>query len=196
MLKNDFLKTYIAPFLKSHGFKKKGAVWNRKNNDIVEVIDFQSAKVPAKGESNFTVNIGVLHPDVWKIYWEKELPDFIAEVECFPRTRIGNFITPPRGDTWWTLSKHSNVEEIANEILSVIEHKCFPFMHSMADLQEVSKFGYSPPFHLFPAEKLALAIVQHELGENIKADNLLSEVESINSWRDRVHEIRKRLSLA
>ena len=89
----DLIRIYIAPFLKRVGFKKKGTTWNREVNGVVHVIDIQASKARADGSESFTINIGLSINELWKIFWNKDVPQFMKEENCYPRFRLGYLLS-------------------------------------------------------------------------------------------------------
>jgi len=89
---NNLIESHVAPLLKRHGFKKKEMTWNKSVDDFVQVIDFQLSSYSDEKEESFTINVGVLCTEVWKICWQKEPPKFVKEDDCFPRVRIGKLL--------------------------------------------------------------------------------------------------------
>ncbi|MDX3775553.1 DUF4304 domain-containing protein [Chromatiaceae bacterium AAb-1] len=197
MLK-DLIQEHIAPLLKQHGFKKKDLTWSKSKDGVVQVIDFQLSRFSTDEKEDFTINLGVFDPLVWKKCWAKEPPKFIREEDCFPRIRIGqllNGFSKESTDHWWMCSAKTNEDELGKEIDNLLEEKCLPFLGDMLDCHEVIKFYSSGSNHLMPIEKIYLAIIKNHVGDTHSSDELLSEVVAISkAWANRVVQVRSQLS--
>lgn len=194
----DLMKKHVAPLLKQRGFKKKDLTWNKSKDGVVQVVDFQLSRFSGDGEEDFTINLGVFDPQVWKKCWGKEPPKFIKEEDCFPRIRIGQLLnksSKESTDHWWTCSANNNESELFKEIQGFLEEKCLPFLNDMVNQHEVVQFYSSNSEHLMPIEKIYLAIIKNSVGDVHSSDELLSEVAAISkAWANRVNQVRSQLS--
>lgn len=197
MLKN-LIKKHVAPLLKQNGFKKKDLTWNKSKDGVVQVVDFQLSRFSSDEEEDFTINLGVFDPQLWKKCWGKEPPKFIKEEDCFPRIRIGQLLnqsSEKSTDHWWTCSANTNESELSKEIQGLLEKKCLPFLDDMLDQHEVVLFYSSNSEHLMPIERIYLAIIKNSVGDVHSSDELLSEVAAISkAWANRVNQVRSHLS--
>lgn len=189
MLK-EFIKSEISPLLKSHGFKKNKMTWNKTIGGFVQVIDFQVSRFNAQ---DFTINIGVFSLDIWQTCWQKEPPKFVKEEDCFPRLRVGKLVnnfSPKSPDMWWDYSK-CEYAELSNEITTLLEVECIPFLNSLLSKQKINDFYSSIDMELTPIEMVYLAIVKHSIDDLESSINLLISVEKISkAWSDRVDTVR------
>lgn len=190
----DLMKKHVAPLLKQCGFKKKELTWNKSKDGIVQVVDFQLSCFSGDGEEDFTINLGVFDPQVWKKCWGKEPPKFIKEEDCFPRIRVGQLLnesSEQSTDHWWTCNANSIESELGKEIEVVLEERCLPFLDDMLDQNEVVNFYSSSSDHLMPIEKIYLAIIKNSVGDAHSSDELLSEVVAISkAWATRADQVR------
>lgn len=58
-IQTDFIKTYLKPTLKEHGFKTSGQTWWKSKGDFFLVINLQNSQWNSKEELSFCLNIGV-----------------------------------------------------------------------------------------------------------------------------------------
>jgi hypothetical protein len=58
-IQNDFIKTYLKPTLKEHGYKTSGLTWWKSMGDFFIVINLQNSQWNSKKELSFCLNIGV-----------------------------------------------------------------------------------------------------------------------------------------
>lgn len=190
----DLIKNHVTPLLKQHGFKKKDLTWNKSKDGVVQVVDFQLSRFSSDEEEDFTINLGVFDPQVWKKCWGKKPPKFIKEEDCFPRMRVSQLLNKST-DYWWAYDANTNDSELGKEIEELLEGKCLPFLNRMLDQNEVVNFYSSDTEHLMPIEKIYLAIIKNDVGDAYSSDELLSEVVTISkSWATRVDQVRSQLS--
>jgi hypothetical protein len=55
----EFIKLYLKPTLKAHGYKTSGQTWWKNNGDFFFVINLQNSSWNTKEELSFCLNIGV-----------------------------------------------------------------------------------------------------------------------------------------
>ncbi|GGP74517.1 hypothetical protein GCM10009347_43080 [Shewanella algicola] len=192
----ELIKLYIAPFLKRLGFKKKGSTWNREINGVVHVIDIQSTKARVDGTELFTINIGVFINELWQIFWNKEVPQFVKEENCYPRFRLGYLLSgfdPKRRDQWWQINTEEDIEKIWKELDVIFLKHCLPFfdeIESVGDLLGIS--DKTRPN--MPSEKLSHGILLNMTDNKEEGDRLIGELVSDSHWGNRATEISERLS--
>jgi hypothetical protein len=58
-IQTDFIKTYLKPTLKGHGYKTSGQTWWKNMGDFFIVINLQNSQWNSKEELSFCLNIGV-----------------------------------------------------------------------------------------------------------------------------------------
>jgi hypothetical protein len=160
----------------------------------VQVVDIQISSFSSKDEESFTINLGVFDPGVWEKCWIKEPPRFINEEDCFPRIRIGQLLNEGSIDHWWVCSAKINEGELGEEIESLLEKKCLPFLDDMLDRNEIVNFYTADSCQMMPIEKVYLAIIKNSIGDTDCADALLSEVANLSkAWANRVDQVRSQL---
>jgi len=188
----DLINKNIAPILKQCGFKKKNFTWNRSVNGVIQVINFQLSRYNDHDSQKFTINVGVFHPQLWRINKGEPAPKFITEFDCFPRERIGYIDNTKKDnkDLWWTITNETDVIELSREIKNIIEDKCIPFLDIMTDYHAVSNFYLCLPKVLLPIDKIYLAIIKNSLRDLDTSVKILQEVSKISeSWEDKVKEV-------
>lgn len=55
----EFIKTYLKPTLRQHGYKTSGQTWWKNMGDFFIVINLQNSQWNSKEELSFCLNIGV-----------------------------------------------------------------------------------------------------------------------------------------
>ncbi len=58
-IQKEFIKTYLKPTLKEHGYKTGGQTWWKNMGDFFIVINLQNSVGNSKEELSFCLNIGV-----------------------------------------------------------------------------------------------------------------------------------------
>ncbi len=180
----------VDAFLKPLGFLRRGDVWNRFTDNLVEVVDVQVSS----NADTYTLNAGVLDKAVHKIFWDELPPEFIEQPQCTVGVRVGNLINGK--DKWWALNEDTdNEEQLKVSVAAILE-----FLRSSVSRQkmigwlednEVTKKRYPPPI-------INLAILQALNSQMSAAMATIDELQEKVSgpWRDRVLQVRERLNLA
>jgi hypothetical protein len=177
------LNTVLSPLR----FSRKKRTWNRWIDLFVDVVDIQ---VATTGDA-VTLNVGVLHPNVYATCWGKPAPTFIDEASCTVRARIGQLIDGR--DLWWSLDD----PDLCADIVDAARTHALPFlerMHSPSAMErflteaKVADLPYPPP-------AIYLAILRAGQGNRDEARAILRKLESgsPDAWRQRVRDVAKRL---
>ena len=58
-IQTEFIKTYLKPTLKEHGYKTSGQTWWKGMGDFFIIINLQNSQWNSKEELSFCLNIGV-----------------------------------------------------------------------------------------------------------------------------------------
>lgn len=193
MLK-ELIQLYIAPFLKRLGFRKKGMTWNREVNGIVHVIDIQSRRQRVDGSESFTINIGIFVNELWLLFWNKDVPLFVKEENCYPRFRLGYLLSnfDPKRDKWWDIRSKEEIEKTGKELETLFTDKCLPFFDQIKSISDVLDISVVAKPNM-PADKLYHAILLNILGNKTESEQLIGGLCSDTHWGDRATEIAERL---
>jgi hypothetical protein len=191
-------KKFLAPLLRGQGFKKKNLTWNRTNVDIVHVLDIQLSRFSNLEEIQLTVNIGICMHAVRAIYWGKEIPSFIEEIDCFPRFRIGKFLSdfqPDALDRWWSLRNKDDIDKVGRELQVILSERVIPFLNRITTMPQVKIFCDANPLHLFPADKLNFAILDYLMDDRVGYHTFIAEFsdKKLAAWQPKLSDIVGRL---
>lgn len=166
------------------GFSRRGALWNRRIDGIIEVIDIHVSKA---GDA-ITLNTGVFREDIYRIVWEKELHGFVEETLCIIRARVGEIIE--NHDLWWPI----DASQTSNEISSAIGHHVLPFLkkHHECDAMKLFLIEVSRKRKDTLAGLYLAALVYIE-GDASAACNILKQVQegARGDWRDRAQKLEE-----
>jgi Domain of unknown function (DUF4304) len=55
----------VHKHINREGYKRHGWLWNKRNEETVDVIDIQKSKSSARDGGSMTVNVGVALPDIF-----------------------------------------------------------------------------------------------------------------------------------
>ncbi len=176
----------VNTLLKAQGFKRKELAWNRVGSVFTQVIDLQIAK---HGSESFTINLGIFHPKIHMLCWEKPAPDFIREVDCLIRIRIGYLIGDK--DCWWDILQNDDSDGIVDKILGVIDNTVVPFFESIKSLADVHRFVVENPQSRIEywLTDLQLAILKIEIGLKNDAIPLLRVLSKDKGLHDKIVKI-------
>lgn len=58
-IQKEFIKTYLKPTLKEHGYKTSGQTWWKDMDDFFIVINLQNSQWNSKEQLSFCLNIGI-----------------------------------------------------------------------------------------------------------------------------------------
>ena len=123
----SLLSTIHQDLLKSRGFKKDGQNFRLivESNSLYTgyIINFQKSAYNDKSELRFAVNIG-------KINSNSIINEKFKEYDCLPiknRERLA-VIAPQYGfDKWWSITFNTDITEIRNEMIDLINNIAFPW---------------------------------------------------------------------
>lgn len=97
-IQTEFIKTYLKPTLKEHGYKTSGQTWWKSMGDFFIVINLQNSQWNSKEELSFCLNIGVA------------LTEKLADKEKKKATYF-DVATPLREDAYLTVERQNIKKE-------------------------------------------------------------------------------------
>jgi hypothetical protein len=102
----------LAPFLKGHGYTRRGQTFRTRRDGNWGVINFQRGRY---AELKFTVNLAVFSQTIDKFYqeWGKEVPPEWGYDHW--RKRIGSLL-PGGLDKWWVINDRTELPELIEEL--------------------------------------------------------------------------------
>jgi hypothetical protein len=170
----------LHALLKSHGFARKGRVWNRAGSAYIDVVDVQVSKLGPR----CTINLGVLDRDLYRACWDREPPNFSRDEHCTVKARLGILATGY--DRWWPLDDETAwldaVVSVAKEGLPFIAR-----MHSDPAMEAflLPSLGGLPRY---PPEAISVAVLRSRQGDSAEGCRLLRHLldSTTPAWRDRV----------
>ena len=186
---NEIIEKVNRLLLKPLGFVRKGALFNRRRGNIVDVVDFPMNKA---GDA-VTLEAGVQHDELYAALWEAPPPRFSNEAACIVHARIDALVEGH--ETWWPLAD----ADAPARAVSAMEGPVLRFLQGHHDLAAIDRFlARSIEADRAPRSLLHLAIVRHRRGDAAAAAALLAEVEARadGDWSQRAASLGKRLAAA
>lgn len=170
------------------GFTRKGLLWNRTTDSLVEVIDLQVSKA---GDS-VTVNTGVFDPDLHAQVWGQRLQDAIVEEPyCMVRSRVGMLVG--NRDLWWSVDDPGAASQVGEALTRYV----LPFLLDARSPIAMER-ALENTATRYPLPRLYLAALKHRRGDVEGACDILAEMRAkpLGAWGDRVAELAGRLGCA
>jgi Domain of unknown function (DUF4304) len=173
----------VDPTLHPSGFRRRGLAWNRTRTGWVDVVEVQVGKSSGLGSEHFTLNVGIFMPDFYRIVWQKEPPQFVKEVDCVVRKRVGELLSPnpPERalDKWWRLESLADKEECEREVWAALTERVLPFLATFESARDIHAFleGQRTWYRKFPINRLYLAVSRYSVGD---AEGALRELRDLS----------------
>jgi len=172
------------------GFVRRKALWNRKAGPFIDIIELQLSKA---GDA-ITVNLGVLHMEVFGQCWNSEPPTFADATAATVSARVGRLIDGK--DVWWETAEPALPEKVTRAIETFV----LPFLANMHSLKAMEKFLEESEVlnHDYPLPIITLALVKHTTGDREAACQVLADLnrKTTSAWQARVSDVRHRLGCA
>jgi hypothetical protein len=174
--------------LKPIGFKRRKQLWNRRVVPFVDTVDIQVSKF----RDAFTINVGVMDPDVHRILWGSDRGEFVDEPSCTVRTRIGGLID--RRDKWWKIEDAHAASEASSDVANYV----VPFLSRMHSREAMRQWLVDAEVHKkrYPPDIIYLAILEGFLGNSAQSCALLAVLRdkaTSEPWRVRIDDVMKQL---
>lgn len=173
--------------LKPLGFVRRKRLWNRRAGSFLDVLDVQVRKA---GDA-FTINVGVLDPEVYQTLWGEEPEAFVEQPRCTICVRIGELIDGH--DKWWQIEGADSANDATEQTMAYVA----PFLDRMHDRNamrrwlaegDVEKKRYPPPI-------ISLALLEKLLGNGESCHERLERLRKTTSepWQVRIGDVIERL---
>jgi hypothetical protein len=200
----------IRPALKGLGFTcKKNKAWNRGRSVFFDVIEIDvDSKTATTDSFSFTVNCGIVVPDVNEIIWDKKYGSFFAEVDGIIRARAGEIVADVFSEAgrkksapgmWWDVTSFEDIDKVIDEIFLLTTKGAIQFFSRFDSLNSIESFlsCQDDLNHSYPLPKLQLAVLRVLIGKNKEGRELLQKAidteKGLPSWSLEVlHRIEER----
>jgi hypothetical protein len=187
---NAVIESVNRLLLKPLQFERRGALFNRRRGEFVDVVDFKANKA---GDA-VTIEVGVQHDGLYETLWEAPPPRFSNEASCIVHARVGALMDAG-GDVWWPIADQASpalaVKAVEGPVLKFIQshHDLAAIAHELA-----KEIAVAPT----PRAMLCLAILKHQRGDAAGAAALFAELarEGSGDWAQRAGAVAARLGAA
>ena len=119
----EIIQSLTADMAK-HGFKKRGYLFYRIENDVYGLIEFQKGKYATNEQFSFTINLAVYSPYLWNFFTDP-IGSFPNSGMAHWRIRPGELISNEK-DHWWQVNKDIDAEALIDEIRTFLIDKGIP----------------------------------------------------------------------
>lgn len=133
-LYREFLRSVLSPGLRALGFTGSSGRYSLPAAGCWAQLGFQKSAYSDREEIRFTVNLLVASEKTWaKLRSERPyLPERPAPSRHYgtevASVRIGSLLPDP-ADTWWRVYGGADLDAVARDALSSIEHCGLPWLH-------------------------------------------------------------------
>lgn len=154
---------YIAPMLKSKGFKKTGRTWLKEGEDYSFLLNIQASRWNGRETGvSFAINYGVYVPSVYEALYTQEKPKSPKYYDCMLSHAVRS---NKKGQIWWDIYDSTDLTKLGYELEEGIEEQCmglFATIRSLPDVlhTSITKVDESDPWRL-----LAIAVLYAELND-------------------------------
>ncbi len=122
----------IAEFLEPRGFNKHQYTFNRWTPDgLCHVFDLQMGIKSLEGE--FTANLGIFVPEVYRSLNDIAPPEFIPIGHCCINARFSEFLDVD--DKWWEITPYP--AEVVPELIDLLQTYGLPFFIKFPNRQSI-----------------------------------------------------------
>jgi len=141
----QILKSWIEPYLKTLGFKKRAFVYTKKLDEVWWLIDVQRSRWNTSQKCEFTVNLGVYVPGFYTVL-RGEDPKHPTVPDCVFNCRI-NRVLGIKEDKWWTLYADAPYPDLSDgaigqELAEAMVGHVIPFLQRFQTRREVLNLLY------------------------------------------------------
>ena len=191
-------KNYMAPLLKSNGFKKKSAVWNRARGNFIDIIELDELRGSSDGNERFVINIGICIPMFSEVLWGKPLNGLARDADALIRLRLDDFLTPSASSSLrngWIDLAPENLSSTGREIAQIIEIDVLTYLSAITDFQsfELAFINSNSRHKNYPLAKILYALLRRENAQVADAKAIL---ESIASGSNKVWALKAKRVLS
>jgi hypothetical protein len=122
----------VAEYLEPRGFGKQQFIFNKWTPDgLCYVVDLQMGIKSLEGE--FTANLGIFVPEVFRSMSETEQPEFVSVGYCSINARFSDFTDDD--DKWWPVTPYP--AEVVPELIDLLQTYGLPMFIKFPDRQSL-----------------------------------------------------------
>lgn len=200
---DELVRKYLDPPLRTNLFRRKARTWNRSRLSFVDVVDVQVSRWSDHASPSFTLNLGVFASSVYETCWQRAAPDFIKEVDCLVRVRLGALVGDASKsklrDQWWKIHDPSGFGSLGSEVAQLLVSRALPFFDQLDSLSALHNFlsQDTGTATTGPLGRIYLSIVKAELGDLNGSRQVLEELRARapQAWMARISAVADRLGI-
>ncbi|HYG36919.1 MAG TPA: DUF4304 domain-containing protein [Clostridia bacterium] len=191
----SFIERAIKPPLVASGFDGEQELFWRERDWALDEVHVQQSSYDGPGASNFTLNVGILIPEIHNLIWgEEETRGF---PNCLLQRRIGELCAADRPqravDLWWTLTGASSLR-LEVEVKEAVQRYVIPFLDRIRSLSDVRTEleRSSTARKSMPVTRLGTAVLSAKLGDQPAAETefrALLRDNQMAGWASRVKRV-------
>jgi len=148
---NEIVKHHIAPWAKSHGFKKHGQRFTRQEGSCIWIVEVKRWKYNIDNHGKVSLDLGVYFPDWDKLVrefpqmqsWEP-VPEVPATWCCYVRESLDKLCSEELNDSWWwEVEPTTDLAVLGARLAQSLEAKGLPwlshksnFNHAVSELSQ------------------------------------------------------------
>lgn len=162
------------------GFRRRKLRWNRRVDDVVDVV----AVIRSKSGESVDLMVGVCHPDLNKYLWGPD-SDFVDDADCVVRVDLGELLG--QESRIWRPADPTDVAELTQGLETV----GLPWLARMHHPSSAIQFLESRPRMLVPSEAALFALLMYKTGHRAKACEMLTELRqrTWGAWATKVADV-------
>jgi hypothetical protein len=137
----DFIKNYLKPTLKLHGYQTTGQTWWKDNGDFFHVINLQNYSWNSKDNVDFRFNIGIALKSILKDPQKKkatyaDLVTHLDEGTFLPNRQNRKF----GNNQGYSIANNTDLNDFINALKVDFENYILPILEKCNSLNECVKF--------------------------------------------------------
>lgn len=123
---DELVKNYLAPLMKSEGFRKSGQNFWRDSEESIDVLNIQKSQWNDAREASFYINLGTY----WKSFHQNQGTEYNSK---FPREydcTVFSRVEEPEEQAW-TLQPNSETSRVGVILVGTVQEIAFPWFEKM-----------------------------------------------------------------
>ncbi len=133
---DEVIRLGLADWMKTHGFKKTGRNWHKRQNDNWLIVNVQASQGNMSDEGKFAINLGVYSPAIAMLAGQKPLTGKPKEYESTIRIRLG--VLANGHDHWWGITSNSDLNAVSADIVEKMRLFGLPWLDAHTENWQIS----------------------------------------------------------
>lgn len=135
---DHLIHDYVHPLLKERGFRRRGRTWNRRFDELVQIVNVQASARNFGNFGRFFINIGISVPGLPHLGPHRDGDQFISERFCQLRLRIGQLMPTPVHA--WHFYTSDNPDEVGCAVADALVAYGLPFLDQCMTLKDLDEY--------------------------------------------------------